>query len=100
MAATVSEATGLAASQVQVTLSHTHGSGWMSRSRSEFPGGELIGPYLDQVAAKVAQLATQAKQSLQRVAIVYGQGRCDLAAQRDYWDAERKLWLQSARRRR
>src|SRR5262245_61028879 len=30
--------------QVQVTMSHTHGSGWMSRSRAQLPGGELIGP--------------------------------------------------------
>src|SRR4051794_29544264 len=39
---------------VLVTLSHTHGSGWMSQSRSHFPGGELIGPYLDRTAATCA----------------------------------------------
>ena len=44
-------ATGLQPGQVQISLSHTHGSGWMSRSRSHFAGGELIGPYLDDVVS-------------------------------------------------
>jgi hypothetical protein len=34
--------TNIDPSQVHITLSHTHGSGWMSRSRAHFPGGELI----------------------------------------------------------
>ena len=34
-------------SNVVVSLSHTHGSGWMSRTRSGLPGGEFIAPYLD-----------------------------------------------------
>ncbi len=89
----VGEATSLAPAQVQVTLSHTHGSGWMSRSRAHFPGGELIGPYLDDVVQKLAQLARQAKQAVQPATIVYGQGRCDLAGQRDYLDAERRQYV-------
>ena len=72
----VAQATTLAPNQVQISLSHTHGSGWMSRSRSHFPGGELIGPYLDDVVKKVATLAQQAKQAIQPATIVYGQGRC------------------------
>src|SRR5579862_7312754 len=60
----VAAATGLAPHQVQITLSHTHGSGWLSPSRARFPGGELIGPYLDDLTKKLAQLAVQAKQAL------------------------------------
>lgn len=82
----VARTTGLPATQVHIALSHTHGSGWMSRSRSHFPGGELIGPYLDDVASKLAQVALESKQVVQAATIVYVQGRCSLAAQRDYWD--------------
>jgi hypothetical protein len=91
--AAVCRATALAPDQVHVTLSHTHGSGWMSRSRAHFPGGDLIGPYLDDLATKIAQLAEQAQQAVQPATIVYGQGRCHLAAQRDYWDAENKQYV-------
>ena len=91
--AAVGQTTGLQPSQVQITLSHTHGAGWMARSRSQFPGGDLIGPYLDDTVKKIAQLAQQAKQALQPATIVYGQGRCSLAAQRDYWDADNKKFV-------
>lgn len=87
------QSTGLQPSQVQVSLSHTHGSGWMSRSRAHFPGGELIGPYLDDVVKKIGQLALQAKQAVQPATIVYGQGRCNLAANRDYFDADRQQYV-------
>src|ERR1044071_3654716 len=52
--------TGLKPEQVHITLSHTHGSGWMSRTRVHFPGGDLIGPYLDKVATTVGDLAQKA----------------------------------------
>jgi hypothetical protein len=42
--AAIEQASGIAAEQIHITLTHTHGSGWMSRKRSEFPGGDLIGP--------------------------------------------------------
>jgi len=89
----VADASGLAASQVHITLSHTHGSGWMSRSRSHFPGGELIGPYLDDVTAKLAMLATDAKKSMQPATFIYGQGRCNLAAHRDFFDERNKQFV-------
>src|SRR6516225_8499872 len=43
----VGQAASIQPDQVHISLSHTHGSGWMSRSRAHFPGGELIGSYLD-----------------------------------------------------
>src|SRR5207253_771554 len=85
--------TGLQITQVHIALSHTHGSGWMSRTRSHLPGGDLIGPYLDDLANKIAQLARQAQASIQSATIVYGQGRCALAAQRDYWDEDHKQFV-------
>jgi hypothetical protein len=80
------EATGIAADNVHVSLSHTHGAGFMSRSRASFPGGELIGPYLDVVGEEVTLLAVEAKEHSQEATIVYGQGRCSLAVHRDFFD--------------
>ena len=76
----------LALSKVQICLSHTHGSGWLSRSRAQLPGGELIGPYLDEVAAKCASLAREARERAAEATIVYGYGRCNLARHRDFLD--------------
>jgi hypothetical protein len=84
---------GIAAAQVHVALSHTHGSGWMSRTRSHLPGGELIGPYLDDLAKHLAGLARDAAASLRRATIVYGFGRCNLAAHRDYWDEQHRQFV-------
>ncbi len=74
--------------QVLITLSHTHGSGWLSSSRAHLPGGELIAPYLDELARRLASLAAEARQAARPATIVYGQGRCSLAAHRDYRDAD------------
>jgi hypothetical protein len=82
----VSSATGLQPGSIQVALSHTHGAGWMSRSRSHLPGGEEVGPYLDHVAAACAEIAASAKAAARSVTILYGKSRCDLAAHRDFWD--------------
>jgi len=75
--------------QILISLTHTHGSGWMSRTRSHLPGGDLIGPYLDELATRLAQLAGEAQARIEPVQIVYGQGRSNLAAHRDFLDAER-----------
>lgn len=85
--AAVCRQTGLAPEQLVVTFSHTHGAGLMDRGRANLPGGELIGPYLDTLAARVAEIVTTARQAVQPVTIVYGAGRCPLAANRDFWDA-------------
>lgn len=78
---------------ILVTLTHTHGAGWMSRTRSEFPGGELLGPYLDALAVNMGLLAREAKERIAPVSIVYLTGRCSLAAHRDYFDVERKRFV-------
>ncbi len=82
----ITDATALPVECIHITLSHTHGSGWMSRTRTQFPGGDLIEPYLDQVAKTLAELAKQAQADTQPASIVYGFGRCSLAAHRDLWD--------------
>ncbi len=89
----VGEATGVSPARVFVAMSHTHGSAWMSRSRSHLPGGDRIGPYLDGMAETCARIATEAAQATRPATIVYGTARCDLARHRDFWDAERRQFV-------
>ena len=78
---------------VSVALSHTHGSGWMSRTRASLPGGDLIGPYLDRLAEVCEALARKAAGSAHPATVLYGTGRCDLARQRDFYDAGSKQFV-------
>jgi hypothetical protein len=82
----VSRETGLAVQQLAVAFSHTHGAGLMDSSRAPLPGGELIPPYLDALAGKVATIVRQARSAAQPVTVSYTSGRCPLATQRDFWD--------------
>lgn len=86
-------ATDVGYENILVTMSHTHGAGWMSRSRSDLPGGELLGPYLEQLAKQMADLAREAQARIASAMIVYGTGRCNLAAHRDYFDVERGRYV-------
>lgn len=84
----IAGATGISADHVLVTLSHTHGSGWMSRTRSHLPGGDLIGPYFDQIVERVVGLAREARSRVADATIVYGIGTCSMAAHRDFLDVD------------
>ena len=86
LTAGICRTSGIVPAQVHITTSHTHGSGLMLRSRADLPGGDLIGPYLDGVAQRLAELAPLAIQQSQPATILYGTGRCNLAAHRDAWD--------------
>jgi len=81
--------TGIRPDNVHVALSHTHGAGLMTHSRSDLPGGDIIGPYLDEMAQKVGRLAVVAQGCVEPATIVYGFGRCSLAAHRDLFDEQR-----------
>lgn len=87
------KAAGIDLAQVRVCLSHTHGSGWMSPSRSHLPGGDRIGPYLERVAETCAKLSRDAKTGANPATILHGTARCSLAAHRDFHDAERKHFV-------
>ncbi|MBN9121630.1 MAG: neutral/alkaline non-lysosomal ceramidase N-terminal domain-containing protein [Planctomycetes bacterium] len=78
---------------VMVCLSHTHGSGWMSRTRAALPGGDLIGPYLDQLADACELVARKAAGSAVPATLLYGTAKCDLARQRDFYDADSKQFV-------
>jgi hypothetical protein len=65
----------------------------MSRARSHLPGGELIGPYLDELATKCGAAASAAADDADPATLVYGTARCSLAAHRDFWDAASKQFV-------
>lgn len=91
--AAICRASDITPAQVLITTSHTHGCGLMLRSRADLPGGDLIGPYLDGVAQRLADLAPLAIQQSQPATILYGTGRCNLAAHRDAWDERTKQFV-------
>jgi hypothetical protein len=91
--AAIARAADLDIANIHVTLTHTHGSGWMSRSRSHLPGGEMIGPYLDGLAEQLASLAVKTRETLQPATILYRVARCDLATHRDFWDPQASQYV-------
>jgi hypothetical protein len=78
--------TGLSVQQLLVVFSHTHAAGLMGRERVDLPGGDLISPYLEGLATRLASIIGEARSAMQPVTIVYGTGHCGLAAHRDFWD--------------
>ena len=92
LVAHITQATGQAAESILVVFSHTHGAGLMGLERASLPGGDLIPGYLRSVAERAAALVNDALANLSPAHITYGTGRCNLAAHRDFFDEERKVW--------
>ena len=89
----VAQASGQPSQSILVVFSHTHGAGLMGLDRVSLPGGDLIPGYLNSLASSAADLVNQCLSSLVPAGIVYGQGRCSLAAHRDFWDAARRQFV-------
>ncbi|MBC7816861.1 MAG: hypothetical protein IAG10_08250, partial [Planctomycetaceae bacterium] len=81
--------TGLSRSELLVTFSHTHSAGYLSRDRTDFPGGDLIGPYLDSLPGKIAEAFRAAQANVRPATLTYGSTTCEMGCQRDYFDDER-----------
>jgi hypothetical protein len=90
--ADVSQAAGVSPEHTVISHSHTHASGWFKRDRLDFPGGEKIPAYLEEMRSKIAKAAAQAAGDMEEVFVTYASGRCDMAANRDYWDDENELY--------
>ena len=88
----VAEGAGVDTQNVVLSFSHTHAGGLFSPDRVHLPGGELIMPYLDEVRAKVRAAASEAAATLSETYLTYGTGRCNMAANRDFWDDERGIY--------
>jgi hypothetical protein len=69
-----------------VFFSHTHGAGLMGLERRQLPGGDLIPKYLEDLAARIGMLIQKARKKKQPGRIGFGVGRCNMAANRDYFD--------------
>ncbi|MCC6454504.1 MAG: hypothetical protein IT328_06150 [Caldilineaceae bacterium] len=88
----LAESCGVPHSQVVISFSHTHSSGWFVPDRFNLPGGELIPGYLRDLNEKGRQAGEQAVAAMQEVSISYAKGQSNMAGNRDYWDAERGLY--------
>ena len=85
---TVSEQAQVPRESIIVFFSHTHGAGLMGLERRSFPGGELIEPYLEELALKVVNLIADCRHRLTAATIVYGTGQCGMAKHRDFFDQQ------------
>ena len=82
----VSDQTSVERDSILVCFSHTHAAGLMGLERTELPGGEMIPPYLDELAAKVAGAICEAGSAMTSGHFSFATGRCDLAHNRDFYD--------------
>ena len=82
----VREALSLEPGELLVNCSHTHAAPWAAMSRSHNPGGELIGPYLDQLSRAILEAGREAIDGLAPATLTWATGRCDLARNRDLPD--------------
>ena len=78
----------LAEAELLVQLSHTHAGANTNSRLEDRPGGELIAPYLERLTAAVCDAVVEAQATASEAFVTYGQGRCGLAANRDFWDGE------------
>ncbi len=93
MQARVAAAAGVPPQQVLLSFSHTHAAGLMGLERTSLPGGELIAPYLDELATRAGEALREARQCVQPAVIGYALGQCNLAMHRDMYDEERDAWV-------
>ena len=89
----VAAVSGIEPDRVLVTHSHSHAAGFFLPDRMPLPGGELIAPYLASLKARVEELTRQALDDLRPAVVTYAAGRCDMAANRDYRDEERQIYV-------
>lgn len=88
-----SRLSGVGCESLLVVFSHTHAAGLMGMERESLPGGELIRPYLERVAAAVGDLISTARSRPRTATITYGFGRCSLARNRDLWDEQLQQYV-------
>lgn len=83
---TVSRLTRIARDSIVVCFSHTHAAGLMGSERADLPGGNLIPPYLDELATRVAGAIREADSRMTASRMSFATGHCNLARNRDFYD--------------
>jgi hypothetical protein len=76
-----------------LSLTHTHSGPVLCREDADKPGGELIAPYLDFLAATLQRLATTALSGPARASLEWTYGTCGLAQNRDLRDPDEPRFL-------
>ncbi len=89
---TVRERTGVTEETLLLTLSHAHSTVNAGSQIADKPGGDLGPAYRARLADEITAAILDARQQLAPAWITYGQGRCALAVNRDYWDEAAARW--------
>lgn len=66
-----------------VHLVHTHSGPTLSTAYPDLPGGDLVAPYLEQLAGLIVDACRQAVRESTEVTAMFGTGRCGVAVHRD-----------------
>lgn len=79
----VVEAVGGDEARAIVHLSHSHSAPLLTRAARDWPGGELVAPYLDALRAAAGEAAREAIASTAAATLTWAAGRSDVAGARD-----------------
>src|SRR5262249_6197042 len=79
----LSRQTNLPVERFLVAFSHSHAGGLIDKSRAHLPGGDLIAPYLDDLAKRLVTITQEARGAVLLATLTYAHGLCTMAAQRD-----------------
>lgn len=79
---------GVTEATLILTLSHAHATANAGRQNAGKPGSDLGPPYLARLTDEICDAVVAARAALAPAWITYGQGRCALAANRDFWDEQ------------
>jgi hypothetical protein len=90
--AAIKARTGLEVPQLLINLSHTHAGPNMVSTAADKPGVEFVKPHLEHLANQISDAILEARNKLQPAWIAYGYGRCGLAKNRDFYDADVDKW--------
>ena len=78
----------LSEAQLLLTPSHSHSSANINTALPQLPGGEEAQPFLDYLARAIGDAIQEARAAAAPAWITWGYGKCTLARNRDYWDAD------------
>ena len=80
--------TGLEDAALLINMSHTHSGANVNSQLTDKPGTELIQPYIEHLTEQIGAAILDAREAVAPVWVTYGTGRCALATNRDFWDAD------------
>lgn len=89
---TVRERTELSEETFILNCAHQHATVNAGSQVEDKPGGEFGAAYRARLADEITAAVRDAREGLAPAWITYGQGRCNLAGNRDYWDSEASRW--------